>query len=61
MCKKWLIRLAALVVVLVIILIGLDQRMIVRTYTVESDQIDAPIRLAVLTDYHGCDYGEYAQ
>lgn len=55
--KKWLIRLAVLAALVILALIGLDQRMIVRTYTVESDKIDKPVRLAVLTDFHGCDYG----
>lgn len=55
--KWWIFLLAALIVLAVI---GLDQRMIVRRYTVESDKIDAPVRLAVLTDFHGCDYGEDA-
>lgn len=55
--KWWIFLLAALIVLAVI---GLDQRMIVRRYTVDSDKIDAPVRLAVLTDFHGCDYGEDA-
>lgn len=55
MRKKWLILLAALIVLAAI---GLDQRMIVRRYTVESEKISAPVRLAVVTDYHGCDYGD---
>ena len=59
MRKKWLSRLILLAVVIVLAIIGLDQRLIVRTYKVESDRIDKTIRLAVLTDYHGCDYGLY--
>lgn len=55
--KKWLICLAVLAVIVMLALIGLDQRMIVRRYTVESGKIDKPVRLAVVTDYHGCDYG----
>ena len=57
MRKKRLICLVVLTALVVLAVIGLDQRLIVRTYTVESDRIDAPVRLAVLTDYHGCDYG----
>lgn len=57
MRKKWLIRLMLLAVMLVLAIIGLDQRLIVRTYKVESEKLDKPIRLAVLSDYHGCDYG----
>ena len=37
---------------------GLDTSLTVRTYTVESDKVDAPVRLALLTDLHACDYGE---
>ena len=59
--KKWLIRLAVLAVLIVLAVSGLDQRMIVRRYTVASDKIEKPVRLAVLTDFHGCDYGPGAQ
>lgn len=38
-------------------LLALDVRLAVRKYTLESDKITAPVRLAVLTDFHGCDYG----
>ena len=58
MRKKWLICLAALAALIVLALTGLDQRMIIRTYRVESEKITAPVRLAVVADYHGCDYGE---
>lgn len=56
--NKRLIRLAVLAAMIVLAFIGLDQRMIVRKYVVESSKIDAPIRLAVLADFHGCDYGD---
>ncbi len=55
--KVWLI---GLLLVIVLALIGLDQRMIVRNYTVKTDKLNAPVRLAVVTDFHGCDYGENA-
>nr|MBR4280441.1 metallophosphoesterase [Clostridia bacterium] len=57
MCRTWLLRLLLLALI-VLAVIALDQRVIVRTYTVESDKVNAPVRLVVLTDYHGCDYGE---
>lgn len=59
MRKKWLIRLMLLATVIVLALVGLDQRLVVCHYMVESDKVTAPIRLVVLTDYHGCDYGLY--
>lgn len=55
--RIWWIVLAALVITA---LIGLDQRMIVRRYAVESNKLAQSVRLAVVTDFHGCDYGEGA-
>ena len=57
MRKKWLLRLL-LLALMVLAAVGLDQRMIVRRYTIETDKLTAPIRLAVVADYHGCDYGD---
>lgn len=56
--RKVLCCLALLAVLSLTVAIGLDQRMVLRRYTVEAEQIDQPVRVAVLTDYHGCDYGE---
>ena len=56
MRKKWRVRLIFWVVI-ILAAVGLDQRMIVRQYVLQTDKLDAPVRLAVLTDYHGCDYG----
>lgn len=50
----------ALALLLVLAAISLDQRMIIRTYTVETDKLEAPVRLAVVADFHGCDYGKDA-
>ena len=58
MQKKRLICLVMLAALIVLAAIGLDQQMIVRRYTVESDKVSAPVRLAVVADYHGCDYGD---
>lgn len=58
MRKEWLIRLMLLAAVIVLAVIGLDQRMVVRHYTVESDKVTTPVRLVVVADYHGCDYGD---
>lgn len=59
MRKKWFVR-AMLLAVIVLAAVGLDPRMIVRTYTVETDKLDAPVRLAVVADFHGCNYGKDA-
>lgn len=57
---KWLKWMAFWVVVAVLVVIALDQRMIVRHYAVDAEEITAPVRLAVVTDFHGCRYGEGA-
>ena len=40
---------------------GLDSGLTVRHYTIESEKIGGPVRLALLTDLHCCDYGENQQ
>lgn len=37
---------------------GLDSRLAVREYVVESEKVENTIRLLLLTDLHSCDYGE---
>lgn len=37
---------------------GLDTSLTVQIYAVESGKVEAPVRLALLTDLHSCDYGE---
>ena len=55
MKKRWWI--AALAALLVLAAIALDPRMIVRHYSLELEEVTAPVRLAVVTDLHECDYG----
>lgn len=40
---------------------GLDSKLAVREYAVESEKIERAIRLLLLTDLHSCDYGEGQQ
>ena len=49
---------AALAAAGVFLLAGLDARLLVRAYTVESGRLTGPVRLAVLTYLHACAYGE---
>ena len=35
-----------------------DNKLTVRTYTVGSDKVTAPLRLVLLSDLHSCDYGQ---
>lgn len=55
---KWLLPAAAAAGLAAFFLAGLDGELTVRSYTVESGKVTAPVRLAVLTDLHACAYGE---
>ena len=56
--RRRLLLLGAAALLAVLILPGLDTRLAVRTYQVESGKLTAPVRLALITDFHSCDYGE---
>lgn len=55
--KHWWI-LPALAILVVLTLIALDERLILRTYTVASPKLTAEVRLAVVTDFHSSDNAE---
>ena len=61
MRKKRMLLLAAAVLLLVLLLFAGDARLLTVTYTVQSDKVESPVRLAVLTDLHSCVYGEDQQ
>lgn len=52
--KHWWI-LPALAILVVLTLIALDERLILRTYTVVSPKLTAEVRLALVTDFHSSD------
>ena len=52
--KPWWI-VPALAILVVLTLIALDERLILRTYTVASPKLTAEVRLAVVTDFHSSD------
>ena len=54
---KWLLPAAAAAGLAAFFLGGLDNELTVRRYTVESGKVAVPVRLAVLSDLHACDYG----
>ena len=55
---KWLSLPALAATLAALMLSAVSDRVTVRQYTIESDAITSPVRLAVLTDLHGCDYGQ---
>lgn len=50
---RWILPVLAILVVLT--LIALDERLILRTYTVVSPKLTAEVRLAAVTDFHSSD------
>lgn len=50
---RWILPVLAILVLLT--LIALDERLILRTYTVVSPKLTAEVRLAVVTDFHSSD------
>ena len=38
--------------------LGLDQRMTVRHYRIETEKLDHPVRIVLVTDLHSCRYGD---
>src|SRR5699024_3457748 len=44
--------------VVVLLLLALDNRLVVRRYTVESDKLTERVRLAIVSDLHSCAYGK---
>ena len=57
MKKRWVM----LAVLAALLLAGLDQRLLVQRYSVPAAGIAAPVRLALVTDFHGCSYGPDAR
>ncbi len=50
---RWILPVLAILVALA--LIALDERLILRTYTVSSPKLTAEVRLAIVTDFHSSD------
>lgn len=56
--KRMLWLSGVLIASVLLVLISCDLRLKTVYYTVDSDKISAPIRIALLTDLHSCKYGE---
>lgn len=55
--KKQIIG-AAAAVLLILAAFAFDTRLLIRQHTLEADEIETPVRIALVTDLHSCDYGE---
>ena len=56
--RKRIFLLAAAVVLLILAIFAFDTRLMVRRYSIEAEEIETPIRVALVTDLHSCYYGE---
>ena len=56
--KKKKIYLILLIALLIFIIIGLDQRLLVRYYALDTEKITNPVRIVLITDLHSCRYGK---
>lgn len=52
-----LITLLILMILVVICIMAFDTRLVVRTYEMESEKVTERVRIALITDFHCCDYG----
>ena len=57
MPRRKRIVLAALLAAAAVAVLALDVRLAVRQYTLPTGKLDAPVRIALITDFHGCNYG----
>ena len=56
--RKRIILLATAVVLLILAIVAFDTHLMVRRYSIEAEEIETPIRIALVTDLHSCYYGE---
>ena len=57
--KIWtLIACGIAAALLAVLPFALDSRLLIRTYTLETEKISSPVRIALVTDLHSCYYGE---
>ncbi len=56
--RKRMVLLAAAVVLLILAIFAFDTSLMVRKYSIEVEEIETPIRIALVTDLHSCYYGE---
>ena len=56
--RIWIICGIAALLWAVLLPFALDNRLVIRTYTLETEKIDTPVRIALVTDLHSCRYGD---
>lgn len=56
--RKKIICLSTAVTLILLAAAALDSRLLVQQYTIEAEEITAPVRLVLVTDLHSCKYGD---
>lgn len=56
--RKRVLIVAAVLALGVVLVFALDNRMVVRYYEIEAEEITSPVRMVLVTDLHSCYYGE---
>lgn len=59
--KRVPVRVIVYIILGVILVLGLDQRMMIRRYSIDAPEITNPVRIVLVTDLHSCKYGENEQ
>lgn len=52
--RKRMILLATAVILLILAIFAFDTHLMVRKYSIEAEEIETPIRCALVTDLHSC-------
>ncbi len=55
------VKIIIFIIIALFVIIGLYCGLIVRNYVIETDKINNPVRIALITDLHSCKYGEKQQ
>ena len=58
MSNRWKVLGIFLGIGMLILILGIDNKLTTVTYKIDSDQIDHPVIVALVSDFHSCDYGE---
>ena len=56
--KKKRILILLVLIILLLCAAAFDNRLAVRSYAVDAEEITSPVRIALVTDLHSCSYGE---
>ncbi len=56
--NRRILLLSVLLLCLLLLIIAFDSRLLIRTYTLDADEITSPVRIVLVSDLHSCRYGK---